>query len=304
MKTYIKKNYRNFAKRIVLWKNRVIINYGSVRFQKKHFNIILNEKFEKYIKRMSRFILLANIILVFVILSAPLNIIVAISLICVEQVIERIIFSFKSEFVMPPTPSMGLWRKAGFEAMVLGGHLYRKTPGTVGMYFKNEEAAKEVFQYVYAWNFNKNEDLGEDPYIRITFVINRKKDKYAVFVSPHLPENVFEKLQLKEIEKIKQGKEPMILVAAMVMCKLFNFKNSGLEQFLTFYRDGYLYDFQFYSGDPHKPRIITPLIRKNHLNIKNIEDLTQKDIELFMCKYNIDWDDNSPVPKSIFWRGR
>lgn len=294
---------KDFLKQFVLWKNRLRINFFFIKIEKKEFKLVVNERFEKVIKNLSRVILLLNVILVFVFLPNPSNIIISLILITIEQIVERTVFSFESASIVPPIPSLELWHKADFRAVLIGGHKYRKEPGSIEMYFGNEEAAKEVFKYVKSWNFDNNQDLGTESHIRITFVINRKKDKYAIFVSPSVPSKTMDQLRLQKMDKIKKGKEPWIFMQALMMCKLFNFKNSGLEMFLQIYKPNYEYDFAFYSGNPQMPQIVngTSPIRKDKLNIINFEDLTQKDIEMFMCKYNIDWDDNTPVPKSNFW---
>lgn len=292
---------RNLKRIIHLKINRTRI-FISFRFKGGKFSIVLNERFEPLIKRCSRLILAVSIIISFIAVPFPYSAIISISLILIEQLIERVIFLFVS-IALVPFPDFALWEKANFAAVVLGVHRLQQEPATVGMYFENEESGRQVFEFIRRWNYGNDEDLG-DGNITISFVIDERKEKYAFFAFPNLHRPSIEKY-MRNVKRRKHsaGKEHLMLIGQMIMCKLFNYNNSGLKLFRQYYTNGNLYYFLPFSGDSSRPEPIrgSKPILKNILKIIDRSKLTSKDLEKFMCEYNIDWDDNTQVPQSKFW---
>lgn len=292
---------KSFRKLVVLKLNqlRILISF---KVKNKEFKIVVNDRFEPIIKKTSRIVLALSIVGSFLTLPFPYSAAVSLFIVAVEQLIERVVFSFVSASIIP-FPDFDLWRKANFAAVVLGVHKFQLEPATVGMYFSDQEAGRKVFEFIRLWNHNLDEDLGKGN-VMVSFVIDQTKNKYAFFAYPNLGGPTLKKIMRRiKGRKSSIGKEPIMLVGQMVMCKLFNYENSSLALFRRYYSNGKKYHFLPFSGESSKPMPIPGVrpIVKNSLKIIERAKLTNKDIEKFMCDYNIDWDDKTQVPNSIFW---
>lgn len=305
-KQNVSEKIKTYRKNLAIKLNRFRLNNVNITFHSFFPKIVINERHEKVIKTISRIVLFISVVMSFISLPFPSSAILSLSLIALEQLIERFVYSFMSAAVLIPFPDFELWNKAGFAAVITAGHRYLKEPSTIGMFFENEVAGGEVFKFINLWNNNLDKDLGEDSCIRVSFIIHPKKNKYAFFVRPNLKQEELERLREIKKEKLYKGKEPLVLMGAMIICKLFNYKGSGFEFFRKYYKDGHPYKLTAFSGSPNSPREIAGIkpIVKNHVSILTVDQLNNKHIEKFMCDYNIDWDDTSPVPKSLFHFGK
>ncbi len=288
-------------KRAIYIRRNRIRTLASIKISKGKFNIVLNEKYELVIKKVSRLVLITSIIISFISIPFPYSAVISVFLILIEQLTEKIVFSFVT-ITLVPFPDFDLWKKANFAATILGVHKYQAEPATVGMFFKDEIAGKKVFEFIRGWNYNNENDLGKGN-ITVSFVIDEQKSKYAFFAYPNLNRPSIEKFR-KNINRRKGsiGKEQITLIAQMMICKLFNYNNSALKFFRQHYTNGNLYHFLPFSGDISNPRPINGAnpIAKDYLKIVDRLNLTEKDLEKFLCDYSINWDDNTEVPKSIF----
>lgn len=306
LKQDLSRKIKVFRKNLALKLNRFRLNNINITFQGLFPKITINERHEKMIKTISRIILFTSIVLSFISLPFPISVIVSLSLILLEQFIERFVYSFVSAKVLMPFPNFDLWNKAEFAAVITGVDRLLREPSTIGMFFKNENAGREVFNFISIWNNNLNEDFGEDSRVKVSFVIHPQKNKYAFFVFPNLKKGELKRLMEIQKEKLYEGKKPHVLIGAMIMCKLFNYKGSGFELFRKYHKNGHPYRFTAFSGSSNPPKELVGVkpIMKNHISILTIDQLNNQHIEKFMCDYNIDWDDNSPIPESLFYFGK
>lgn len=267
--------------------------------------IVISERYQKKIKVTSRIILLISVVASFVTLPPPYSVLLSLGLIIIEQLLERVVYSFLSVLIVP-FPDFSLWRKANFIAMIFARAGSADLP-RVGMAFGDQDAAKEVWSYIEDWNYGSSED--PDNNVCVSLVVNKKAGAYALFVYP----NYFRPTVQAAKEQFQQGKEDkeqqmhvgQMIMCKMIMCKVFPLKNSGFEKvFLPQYKPGEEYLFECWiMGNPPKGLEGTIQIRKKDLKIIDYDKLTRKDLEYHMAKYSIEWHNPDPNRESMFYVG-
>jgi len=285
---------------VVIFFNRFRMNYG-LRFESRQLKIVIPERHASIVKNLSRGLLLLSIVFSFAVISPPYSVVVSLLLIVLEQLLERVVFSYIAA-VLIEFPSLELWNRAKFLGSYFTSQPGGQTTCTVGMFFANESAAREVFEYVSGWNHGKEDDLGINEQVCVSFVINERKDAYAMFVYPNPEQETLKKYQdALKTEEQHRDKEQIALVGMMIMCKVFpNYSTSGFRVFQNHYRSGGQYLLSPFVLVENIPRPITGAKRilKDRIKIKRVEELERIDIEKAMCEYHVDWDPNEVVPPS------
>ena len=259
--------------------------------------LVINERYKNFIKLLSKLILILTIVLSFITLRRFWAIIVSLSLIAVEQLLERVIFSFTT-YVVTPWPDFSLFEQANYLGAMFEFTRDNKSPATIGLMFENKEEAKQVWEFIYGWNQNNSYDLG-DGNITVSAIINKKKDAFVLYIYPSPTRKIMKNLK-KEIEQKKGGNKEHIFVSGqMIIGKVFRYKGSGFEQFNNHYKSGsqyFLTILAFTNGSPHTIPGVTPIL-KDRVKIKNYEELDRKDVEKYLTRYSVDWREGEPPPK-------
>jgi len=262
--------------------------------------IVISERYQRKIKIISRLVLLASIITSILALPPPYSFLVSLGTIVIEQLLERIDYSFLSVLIVP-FPSFNLWRKANFNAMIFARSDAAGLP-RVGMAFSDPGAAKRVWRYIEDWNYGSAEDL--DNNVCVSIVINKKAGAYALFVYPN-PARPTTKAAKAQLQNGKGSKRQQMHIGQMIICKIFPLNGSGLEKvFLPKYVPGENYLFECWiMGKPARGLKGTLQIRKRNLKLIGHDQLTPNDLEYHMTKYDIQWDSLDPGTGSIFYSG-
>lgn len=292
---------RRLKKGFRLFVNRVRIDYGAKKEGRK-IHLIIPEKYKTTISGTLRIVLVISIVLSFVTLPSPFSLIVSLSLIIVEQIAEHTIFSRKS-LLLVPHPSYEVWKSANFLGMFFEAEMQQRITATVGMFFENEENAKEVFKFIKEWNYDSEDDR-ENNNIIVSFVVDKTNNKYAFFAYPSMERksvNTF-------IDMVRKKKRADIhgipMVGQIMLCKLFDYRGSGFEQFEGVYTNGNSYYFRAMVYDGEGVNFIedvAPILKKD-IKIIDKDDLGKRDLEKFMCDYNIEWEDDSYTPPSVLYK--
>src|SRR3989344_4302307 len=268
-----------------------------IYIDKKQKKLVIGERYERKIKFASRVFLFLSMITSVIAIPPPISIIVSLGLILLEQLFERVIYSFQTMHIVP-FPSFDVWKKADFVAMLFA-RFGEEQPPNVSMVFTNPTYARDVWHFIEAWNYG-NEDDRRTNNIRVSIVINNKASAYALFVYPD-----YDRPSVKASRRKfqKQGKEQQMLVGQMIMCKVFPLKDSGFERvFLPQYKTGEEYIFSCWVlGNPPDVVSGTMKIKKNDLRIIDYAYLTRKDLEYHMAKYRIDWYDSELHKPSMLY---
>jgi hypothetical protein len=298
---YTRRNRFTFWVRRSIGSAKVILGRRRKHFyfDKKQKKIIIGEKYQGKIKFASRFILIISVITSFVAIPPPFSIIVSLGLIMIEQTLERVVYSFTTLHIVP-FPDFDTWKKADFTAMIFA-RFGKNVPPNIGMVFKNETFARDVWKFIEGWNYNNEVDTRTNN-IRVSVVINEKAKSYAVFIYPDF-DRPSVKASRRRFQKGNENKEQQLIVGQMIMCKVFPLENSGFQKiFLPDYKSGENYVFSCWVLD-NPPRITagTIQIKKNDFKIIKYTELTTKDMEHHMAKYRIDWYDSEPNKPSMFY---
>lgn len=260
----------------------------NIRIDKKKKRIILHEKYEPTIKEILRVLAVIGIVSSVLTLPIPLSLILSISLVLVEQVLEKAGFMFNTLFIQPiPTPED--LKKAEWYANMFGlvqGNVADKK-FLVGLVFKDKEAGEKIFKCISAWNNHEKWDMEDN--IKLSFIIENEKD-YSTYLYPSANRKVIKKFESKIR---KNGKQHNKLIFMLVMCKVFSYgKESNFYKFKEEYKKFSLFSIDgrpqenkqfplqgFYLKDRKILPLDSPLIEKFHLKIKERKSLTKGDIE-------------------------
>lgn len=276
---------------------------GYVKKIKGNWKLVVNAKYTRAVKFISRFVLLMSVVTAFIALPPPVSIFVSLGLIAVEQIIERTIFYFSSLLIVP-FPPWKTWKKANFTAMIFGVGEDPADPMLVGMAFTDEEAAKEVWSYIEYWAQSEKD---YENYLNISLIINKKAKSYAFFAYPSFNRPSDEKIraELGKDDSLKD-QEHIAMHAQMLIVKVFPLRtNSSLNTvFLPSYKEGDVYAFKPFVYENGNVRHIpnTTSIMKGHIKIRNVNEVTKKDIEYHSVKYDINWRQDDSDVKSSFYQ--
>lgn len=290
--------------KIALNKVRMI---AYVKKGKSGTTIYISEKRKRLIKKVSRLILVVSILISFLALPYVYSIVVSLAIILIEQILERVAFYYVSVYIVP-FPSWEIWKKADFKAMIFGASTGdSKSPMLVGMAFGDEPAARKVWKYIESWSADPNNDTDDD--LKLSLVINRKAHSYAFFAYPSFDRKSAQEFRSK-IESLEKNKDMDHIThqAQMILIKVFPLReNSSLNKiFLPNYKVGTPFIFKpfIYTENNTSPISGIRGIYKKDIKVKDISELTSKDIEYHHSKHRINWhQDDSDIPESFFMEG-
>ncbi len=284
----IKKVHKNFVfKSILLWrKNKGRFFYIS--FKKGIPKIHVNEYYEKWIKWILRILTLVGIISsVFAFSQWYLNLLLAVCMLGIQQLLEKTIFIYYT-FYLSAIPK---YNSEDWKGMVwVHSESVSNNYFEVGMFFSTREAAQRIFPIIKHWS--KEGDDDKNNLIQVSVVVNRDADDYHVYIYPNTeldPDYLATKAQR---DKEQPQKEHVIKTISIMFCKGFNYASSSFPRFQKFYKDGDFYFLCAYVFEDNKPVKLSSLgaIRKNILKIKNQKELTRSDREYEHAKFIIDRD--------------
>lgn len=271
----IKKKLFQLRSHFLIWNNQRKL-FIKVETRNKIPRLILHEKHESKIKWTSRILTLAAICTSLLVIAFPFNILLSIGLFILQQIFEKIIFSFTTLYVQP----IPEWDSEEWLGMIFGiplsGDLYK-----LGMLFKTEEYARKTFDCIRAWNYNLDDDSEDN--IKISFITNNN-GRYFTYIYPS-----FERDSIKtarddadlEMFRNQQLKEQNQLIGSIIICKEFEYNSdSFFNKFQLSYNDGSLIEFKPYylESQEVKELDISPIM-KNTVKIKKMEELTEFDLE-------------------------
>jgi hypothetical protein len=283
--------YIKIRNRLTLWNNQRR-DFIRLEIRNKIPRLVVHEKYENTIKWILRILTIIGILSSIITFQWYLGLILSIFLSLIEQLLEKIVFMFTTLFIQP-IPN---WDSKEWLGMIFGIPLKRNIY-KLGMLFKSENYAKEIFKCIRAWNYNQDEDLNNN--INISFIIESNSE-YSAYVYPSLErksiELAKEKLEKEMLEK-RVFKEHQQLIMTIIICKLFpNPPNSNFNLFKSYYKMGDSFEFGAYFIKSQIPELkngkpitvkegqigqihdINPVL-KFQLKIKNRNELTEKDIE-------------------------
>jgi len=277
--------------KLILWNNRRRY-FVRVEIRNRIPTMVLHSKYESNIKWLLRTITLVAVLSSVVSLAWYLSLVLAAFLVAVEQILERIVFKFGILYVQPLIE----WRSEEWLGMTFGFPV-GKGPLIVGMFFRSQEYARELFQRIKTWNYDQDED--HDDNIRISFIIESNSE-YSTYVYPSLERKsikLFKEKVQEEVVGKSETKESEMLITSPVICKSFgHLPNSNFSKFRSLYKAGDPYLFGAYyvrskvpeleEGRPFldKKRAVVPVsgvapVMKYHLKIADRSKLTKRDLE-------------------------
>lgn len=241
----------------------------------------IHEKFEKWIKWVLRMLLIIGIATS--VISFQIwywNLLLAIILVVIEQILERVIFIFTTIFV---TPIPERYDPKDWRGMIWGFPMDRKDPFIVGPLFKDQESARRIFKCLKSWNYEQAEDWNNN--ISLSAIIE-DKDEYLMYMYPGKERESIKKWD-EQAKKQKYGREHQGLVFQIIFCKKFKYTGSNFVTFKNNYHEGEKYIFAPFYVDNNKPTQYNELghILKNSIKIKNKSELTKEDLEFEHLKF-------------------
>jgi len=268
-------------------------SFITISCQNKIPNIILHEKYERFIKWLIRILIIIGILLSLLTLPWQLSVLSSIILVIIEIILEKIVFKYTILFIQPiPKYRLNSWLAMIFLLPIQEGIVVK-----IGMLFDDEKTAKEIFECLLAWNYFEYSDPENN--IQITFVIENEEE-YSTYIYPSYSRKsiIFAKKQIerKKLEE-KEIKEHEMLVMTAIFCRTFgNPPNSSFRQFISQYHEGETFEFGVFAKSDKFPELVegrpiflrynsdlgvyeSKSILKNHLKIIQRSELTDKDLE-------------------------
>lgn len=143
-----------------------------IRLQWRKFypQLVIHERFEKYVKWTLRFIAFVGIAASVISIDTwYISLVLALVIFGVEQYLERIIFEYTS-FVVQPFPDfkvdLNQWASNGFEIPTVTDQNLRCYFGPA---YLDEEYARKFFSYLRSWNDDEQED--PENVVCVSFII-------------------------------------------------------------------------------------------------------------------------------------
>lgn len=270
-----KKSFHRLRSKLTIWNNRrkLIVR---IETRNKILRLILHEKHEQKIKWILRILTLIGIISALVVIPPPFNFLLSLGLIILQQILEKIIFTFITLCVLP----IPEWDPEEWLGMIFGvpqtEYLYK-----LGMLFKNEDYAQKTFECIKSWNYGLDDDV--DNNIRISFIVDNN-GTYSTYIYPSFEIdsiNTARDEADKEMFKKRQLKEQQQLIFSIIISKRFDYTPSSFfRKFQLNYKNGIPIEFKPYimSSQGIRELNILPIIKYN-IKIKNGIELTEKDLE-------------------------
>lgn len=254
--------------------------------------LLLWENHEPVVKWLSRGLTLIGLATVWLSIEAwELNLLISLTLLAVEQFIERTVFAYGVEIPVP-LPSFDWQQMDGWEGLIFG-NLDKAEPSIplmLGLSFSDRVFGLKVFRLFTEWhNFPNGPD---DRHLNISMVLD--EEFYYFFAYPTVSgpdfDEIVEAAERATFDK-HRGKQMMPLTAQFILCKRFNRGpgKSGPELFQD-------------AKSPEDPYIIVPLdaasprsgpindvqpVWKTTLRVLALDDLTDEDLEKFHLINNV-----------------
>lgn len=270
-----KKKFHKLRSKLIIWNNRrkLVIR---IETRNKIPRLILHERHEQKIKWILRILTLIGITSSLLVIPPPFNFLLSFGLVILQQIFEKIIFTFTTLYVQP----IPEWNPEEWLGMIFGvpqtGCLYK-----LGILFKNEEYARKIFECIRSWNYGLDDDV--DNNIRISFIVDNN-GTYLTYIYPSLEKdsiNTARDEADKEMFKERQLKEQQLLIFSIIISKRFDYTPSSFfRKFQLSYKNGIPIEFKPYVMDSQRIRELNiPPIIKYNVKIKNEIELTEKDLE-------------------------
>lgn len=265
----------------------------TLRWKRGIPRLVIHEKYERLTKWFLRILTIIGIaISIGFIPTWYLNLLLVITLVGVEQFLERAVFLY-TIFYWQPLPDFKWnigeeWVAMGFAFPVLKNEGELNVAGPV---FKSESCAHEFFELLRKWNYGHQEDRDDNICVSLVTV----DDGYFAFIYPNLRRRTV-KETFSEIEKTKKlekyGKEPQEFVVQFIFCKHFTYaSNSMFNRFSQEQTEGQPYWLQPFIQNPDgSSRILfseEPIL-KFHVKIRPRGELDRYEMEYQHFKNVID----------------
>ena len=291
----MKKLFRDFwikiRNKLILWNNNRR-GFFRLDIRNKIPRLIVHEKYEKHIKWVLRVLMFVGILSS--VLSFPwlLSLLVSIILILIEQIFEKIIFTFTTLFVqLFPEYQSEEWL-----GMLFLISTDQSDNCKLGMLFRTKEYGEKIYECLKAWNYYHDVDMENN--IRVSFIFESDSE-YSTYIYPSPERKTIKKAKEdadREMLEKKKIKEQQQLIFMGIFCKLFpNLPNSNFQLFRKHYKKGDPFEFGVYfinstisenkgetfviNNKQIKEISIGTSIIKHHLKIKKRDELTKKDVE-------------------------
>ena len=283
----IKNLLKKFHFSLILLLRKVGDRYFYITFEKKIPKFHINDQYEKPVKWILRLILIISILTsVLAFQEWYLNLLLAIILLGLEQLLERSVFLYFSLYVT----AIPEYKAEDWKGMMW---VYTKDPTRkyfeVGIFFSSREAAKRIFPVIKHWSKSGNDDM--DNMVQVSVIISNL-DYYHVYIYPNFEKDPLYISIKEKRDKEHPEKEHKIKTLAIMLCKGFNYSSSTFPKFQALYKDGDPYYLCAYIVDNDIPIKLSELgyIKKYNLKIKSERDLNRKDPEYEHSSYVVDYD--------------
>ncbi|PZR38395.1 MAG: hypothetical protein DI538_09705 [Azospira oryzae] len=248
--------------------------------------IYLHERFEKFAKWTSRIIVGLGIGASLMALPTFLDFSVAILLLGVEVIIEKIVFEYSVLIVQSP-PNFSVDE----DQWITNGYLFPEPQykqqydlqNHFGPVYKDEGYGKQFFDYLKSWNTNDPDDA--DNNICLSFVVE-EDNSYTTYIYANPDRKWLDAAfnQYRESVKYeKYGKVQQSMVMQMVYWKtLPNLKGTLFYSFTSVQeRDKKFHFCPFYMVNEKPVAIDSHIITKYHYSFKKREEITDRDLEFY-----------------------
>lgn len=203
--------------------------------------------------------------------SKLLALLFSLVLLVLQWVLEKRITSITTAVVMP----LPDYRDGDWLGVAWGFDLEGQLPYTVGLIFKDTDAAERIFPIISLWNEGKQQDPNNN--IEVSVVIE-SGDTYSLYVYPNLNGPTVPRPASPGTHEQVHNE----LVVAITMCRQFQLSSSQYQQFWQRYSDGQLYWLAAYYRDANGnavPCPDIPAILKTQLPVKDRQRLSSSDRE-------------------------
>jgi hypothetical protein len=248
--------------------------------------IYLHERFEKIAKWTSRTIVTIGILVSLLALPTVYDFIVAIVLLALEVLVEKIIFEY-SVIIVQPFPDFEVdesqWITNGYLFPNPAFRAQYDLQNHFGPCYKDEAYARQFFEYLKSWNELKPTD--PDNNICLSFILE-EDNSYTTYIyaNPNrkwLDEAFNTYQELNKVEKY--GKIQQSMVMQMVYWKtLPNKKGTMFHSFTADQANNELFHFcPFYMSNNSPVALEDLIIKKYHYSFKKRADVVKGDLEYY-----------------------
>lgn len=248
--------------------------------------IYLHERFENIAKWTARIIVGFGIGASFLALPTSIDFSVAVGLLLIEVIIEKIVFEYSVLIIQPP-PDF----KVEETQWITNGYLFPDPKykqqydlqNHFGPVYKDEAYGKQFFDYLRSWNSGESDDVENN--ICLSFVIE-EDNSYTTYIYAN-PDRKWLDIAFnsyrENIKYEKYGKVQQSMVMQMVYWKtLLNKKGTLFYSFISEQEQDKTFHFcPFYLDNETPVAIDSFVVKKYRYNLKRREEITERDIEFY-----------------------